>query len=1128
MSRSKEKEGQEPKRSEELRVLLDSLQHLTDPDTMPQRIEVCRAALALVDRNREPELWAGLHIELGNSLCCNSLINQADNLEKAIDHYQEALEVYNPRDSPHKWAMTQHNIGKAFAQRIHGKRADNIEKAIEHLQRALELCSKQDFPQNWAVTHNNLGNAYLKRICEKRADNLEKSIEHYQKALEVYHPQHSPQGWAMVQRNLGNAFTQRIRGKRVDNLERAIDHLHKALEVYNHQDFPEDWAMTHINLGIAYSNRICGKRADNLEMAIEHFQKALKFCKLQDFAEKWAMTHINLGTVYSERIYGKRADNLEMAIEHFQKALEFYNLQDFAEKWAATQVNLGNVYVERIHGERASNLEMAVEHLQKALEVYNHQDFPEDWAMTHINLGIAYSNRICGKRADNLEMAIEHFQKALGVYNLQDFPEKWAATQANLGNTYTQRIRGTRADNLERAIEYYQKSLEVYNRQDFPEQWAATENNLGNTYVQRIHGEQADNIEETIEHYQKALEIRIRQGFPEAWARTQRNLGKAYSKRICGDRLDNLDKAIGYYRRACEVFTIQQFPNYFRSTMRDLGNLYFNERQWQEALACYDEAIKAGNILLAEAYTEAGRKSEVGETSRLYAEAAYCLLQLGHLGEALVRLDRGKACLLAEVLALANADVNRLPGRYRQAMLKGRQEIRELEAEMRSTSDTSSRRSDVELRDLLCQARMELNHIVESIRAEYPDFMPVDMDMASILALIPEGGVLVAPLVTSQGSAVFIIPHGTEVVRVENVISLNGFTGDDMAALLIGDHDKPGWLQAYASFLEHRTRARLEEWQLAIEKFTGQLWQKLMGPIHEKLMDLGIRREVPVIIMPQSGLGLLPLHAAWRHVNGMKRTFLDDYAVSYAANAYALSVSRQRLHDKHRHHSKLLAVINPTSDLKYSLVEGEGVASLFAADARLTLAEDKATKHAVLQKAPGCTYLHFACHGFYDWDDAMQSGLVLAHNDNLSLSEIISNLDLSVARLVTLSACETGITDVSESPPDEYIGLPTACIQAGAVAVISSLWVVDDLSTALLMMRLYRSHVKDGLSPSSALREAQLWLRNATPEQLIEYCESSADVAPVNAQGAYHLLKQTSNKPYGNPYFWAPFTLTGV
>jgi CHAT domain-containing protein len=99
---------------------------------------------------------------------------------------------------------------------------------------------------------------------------------------------------------------------------------------------------------------------------------------------------------------------------------------------------------------------------------------------------------------------------------------------------------------------------------------------------------------------------------------------------------------------------------------------------------------------------------------------------------------------------------------------------------------------------------------------------------------------------------------------------------------------------------------------------------------------------------------------------------------------------------------------------------------------------------------------------------------------------------------VVLSACETGIVDVNRSP-DEYVGLPAGFMQAGAPAVISSLWTVDDHSTALLMERFYRNHREKKMSFPAALREAQLWLRD-------------------EAEGGR----------YAHPYYWAAFTFTGA
>jgi len=60
-------------------------------------------------------------------------------------------------------------------------------------------------------------------------------------------------------------------------------------------------------------------------------------------------------------------------------------------------------------------------------------------------------------------------------------------------------------------------------------------------------------------------------------------------------------------------------------------------------------------------------------------------------------------------------------------------------------------------------------------------------------------------------------------------------------------------------------------------------------------------------------------------------------------------------------------------------------------------------------------------------------------------------VDISLARLVTLSACETGITDITTGSADEFVCLLQAPLLAGVPCVVSSFLSVQDISTAILM-----------------------------------------------------------------------------
>ena len=681
---------------------------------------------------------------------------------------------------------------------------------------------------------------------------------------------------------------------------------------------------------------------------------------------------------------------------------------------------------------------------------------------------------------------------------------------------------------MPRRVEICQKALSLIGRYQHPELWAVLKNEMGNSLSQNPMGVRAENLEQAIFHILQALEVYTREAFPERWAMTQNNLAIAYRERIRGERAGNLEQAIFHYQQALVVRTKQAFPADHRQTQRNLGNLYFDERDWSPALSAYQSAIATGDDLLASAYTEAGRQAEVGENARLFVRASFCLLQNHQYADALLVLERGKTRLLSEALALADLDARSLPEQHRNQLLTARQAVKTLEALIRQNPDLGGH-GDRQGRSLVAQLqekRAELLAVIAAIRQDHPDFMPAGLELPEILALIPSEGALVAPLFTTQGSAVFIIPHGETEVTTAHVIRLDDFKEEHLNTLLSGSEEQPGWLHAYEAY--YKTR-HLKNWQDAIESLTQRLWQALIDPIHQRLLELNVRR---VLLLPSGGLQLLPLHAAWRNnEDGRKRALLDDYEITFAPSAYALDVANRRAKARSAiaapGQKALVAGINdypPPNRLVNAVPEAKAVAHILGTEPLLDAA---ATKSAVKSGTAGAAYLHLSCHGSFNWPNPMDSALYLANDESLKLSEIISELDLRSSLLVTLSACETGISEVRQSP-DEYLGLPAGFLQAGAPAIVSSLWTVDDRSTALLMERFYRNHIKLRLSGPAALQEAQLWLRGATRKELGDYYKAFIRMSAEEAFEAFISISGApDDRPYENPFYWAAFTFNG-
>jgi CHAT domain-containing protein len=165
--------------------------------------------------------------------------------------------------------------------------------------------------------------------------------------------------------------------------------------------------------------------------------------------------------------------------------------------------------------------------------------------------------------------------------------------------------------------------------------------------------------------------------------------------------------------------------------------------------------------------------------------------------------------------------------------------------------------------------------------------------------------------------------------------------------------------------------------------------------------------------------------------------------------------------------------------------------------------------------------LHVACHGVFDADQALQSGIQLAPEDgpaptpaqgsaggataHMQQDEVpppvveksddpwtltaaaIFDLEMR-ADLVVLSACESGVND--RKPGDELIGLTRALIYAGTPSVVVSLWSVDEISTSILMRTFYQA-LRAGKNKAEALQQAQVDLMRMTAQDVIAYCEEA-------------------------------------
>ncbi len=265
-----------------------------------------------------------------------------------------------------------------------------------------------------------------------------------------------------------------------------------------------------------------------------------------------------------------------------------------------------------------------------------------------------------------------------------------------------------------------------------------------------------------------------------------------------------------------------------------------------------------------------------------------------------------------------------------------------------------------------------------------------------------------------------------------------------------------------------------------------RLYDLLIAPVETSIAGKRL------VVVPHGKLHYIPFGALIRPSGDF---LIDAHTVSYMPSASLLKfLNAKRKTPSPLSSQQLLAVANPVVPNLNALPAAESevahIGSLFSRSD--VLVQTAATESAVRARAAGADVLHFACHGRFDFDRPQLSALHFSpdaqHDGSLTVSEIFA-LDLNRARLVVLSACETGLSKIVKG--DELIGFSRAFIYAGAPSLISSLWPVSDESTSEMMKMFYSSLDHD--AKDVALSKAQIEVRKRFP----------------------------------HPYFWSAFVLVG-
>ncbi|GAA3826860.1 CHAT domain-containing protein [Streptomyces phyllanthi] len=990
---------------------------------------------------------------------------------------------------------------------------------------------------------------------------------------------------ATLQRELADALIEGVRVGRAEAFEEAVGLCDRALEIYTPQRRPHQFAHTSLLASAVQMDRIFGDLPANHARALAHGRDALRVFDAHNHPVEHADAQSTLGIVHQYWRPGERRASQEQALACYTEALELLLPAEFPHEFARTQNYLATAWWQRQSGSHRDNLEEALTCLRRALDIWTPEHFPVQHARLRHNMAIMYLDREHGSRGQNVERALHSAEQALRVFTEADFLVQYGQGLLNTAEMYLERTQGDRSHNVEEAIDRLRRATGIRTRDAFPNEYAVTQAGLAQAFRARIAGTREDNLRSAATGYREALSVWTLEQSTQDMRDTSLALAEVHAE------LGEWEAAGETYRRALEA---------------------------EELLLAASTGISGQDAVLRGNRDAATR---YGYTLHRLGHSAQAALTI-EKGRA-QSLTQALSLDAARPEAVTDPDLRH---QYTQARAGLSQAHTDLNAPLPPGDPAQRRRTDLDRMRRFRTAKEAFDAAVTAIRRaqDPPDFLHAPLSEEQLLATAetfgPQHAIVYLAATPWGGIAAAVLsgtPHTSRPpgIRCLDLPDLTTATID----ALVETTDQHGHLQGgYAAAQSGRVLERIirESGAATLEEHARQLstdppptlrtaltealahdgsarlatrpFSTLTtaehGLLSETLAEALLRHELTrcldvlgraamrplvtwltthdvtsMILIPCGRLAAFPLASALLDDG---RSVSETMPTSTAPNARSLAPR----HPAARREG-LSVLGDPAGNLPWGEAEALALHRLAGETGVPTdiRTHEAATRDWLLSALRTSRIVTASCHGSVDPDHILASSLHLARQESLLLGECLSSdLDLGGLRLLVLSACQTAAADWGGAR-DEVRNLAAAMMQAGAQAVLGSLWAVDDRATYLLMTRFAQQWLPAMSThpPSWALAGAQHWLRTVTNAQLSTWesaitppgtgaprtrvarlaADLGLNTAPVGVlrgrrarltDGDAQLVVRftarhddPSARPYEDPFYWAGFQLLG-